>query len=165
MRILGIDPGTLVMGFGVIEAEEDKVSLVKFGVFKAKPSDPIGKRLKSFYNELLGIITCYKPDFIAIEQPFMAVNVKTALAIGRAQAVAILAAATKEIPTSEYTPTQIKQRVTDHGASTKDQIQEMVRLQLDLVEVPQPDDAADGLAVAICHLQEMHLNRLLSVGE
>jgi crossover junction endodeoxyribonuclease RuvC len=165
MRILGIDPGTIVMGYGIIESEEDKVSLVKFGVFKGQSRSPIGGRLIYFYNEILGVITRYQPDVMAIEQPFMAVNVKSALAIGRAQAVAILAAASREIPASEYTPAQIKQRVADHGASTKEQIQEMVRLQLGLAEVPQPDDAADALAVAICHLREMHLNSLLARGE
>ena len=92
----------------------------------------------------------------------MAKNARSALAIGRAQAIAILAAANSDLPSYEYTPTQVKQRVADYGASSKEQIQEMVRLQLELPQVPQPSDAADALAVAICHLQEIHLESLLS---
>ena len=99
---------------------------------------------------------------MVVEQPFIAKNARSALAIGRAQAVALLAAAGRGIPTYEYTPTQIKQRVANYGASSKEQIQEMVRLQLGLSEVPQPNDAADALAVAICHLREIHLSNLLA---
>jgi crossover junction endodeoxyribonuclease RuvC len=108
------------------------------------------------------IIMRHRPDVVAIEQPFIAKNVKSAMAIGRAQAIAILAAANERIPTYEYTPTQIKQKVANYGASSKEQIQEMVKLQLGLSEVPQPSDAADALAVAICHLRDMHLSELLS---
>ena len=114
------------------------------------------------YNQLLEIVSRYQPDVVAVEQPFIAKNVKSALAIGRAQAIALLAAAGRGIPTYEYTPTQIKQRVANYGASSKEQIQEMVRLQLGLSQVPHPSDAADALAVAICHLHEMHLSNLLA---
>lgn len=117
------------------------------------------------YRRLLEIISRYQPDAVAIEQPFMAKNVKAALAVGRAQAIAILAAAERSIPAYEYTPAQVKQKVTNYGASTKEQVQEMVKLQLDLAEVPQPNDAADALAVALCHLQETHLASLLAQGE
>jgi crossover junction endodeoxyribonuclease RuvC len=116
------------------------------------------------YHRLLEIISRHRPDAIAIEQPFMAKNVKAALAVGRAQAIAILAAADKGIPTFEYTPTQVKQRVTNYGASTKEQVQEMVKLQLNLTEVPQPNDAADALAVALCHLHETRIVSLLAQG-
>ena len=104
----------------------------------------------------------YQPDEVAVEQPFMANNAKSALAIGRAQAIAMLAAANKGIPTYEYTPTQIKQQVANYGASSKEQIQEMVKLQLGLSQIPQPNDAADALAVALCHLSEIHLSNLLA---
>jgi len=123
---------------------------------------PIGERLSYLYNELLEIIQRHQPDAVAVEQPFIAKNVRSALAIGRAQAIALLAAAGRGIPTYEYTPTQIKQRVANYGASSKEQIQEMVRLHLGLSEVPQPNDAADALAVAICHLREIHLSNLLA---
>jgi crossover junction endodeoxyribonuclease RuvC len=110
----------------------------------------------------LEVIVRYRPDVVAVEQPFVARNVKSALAVGRAQAVAILAAANCGIPVYEYTPAQVKQRVADYGASSKEQIQEMVKLQLGLSQIPEPSDAADALAVALCHLHETHLERLLA---
>jgi crossover junction endodeoxyribonuclease RuvC len=162
MRILGIDPGTVTMGYGVIESKEDKVALVECGALVSPARSPIGERLSYLYNGLLEVILRRQPDAAAIEQPFMAKNVQSALAIGRAQAVAILAAASSGIPSYEYTPTQVKQRVADYGASSKEQIQEMVRLQLGLAQLPEPSDAADALAVALCHLHEIHLESLLS---
>jgi len=165
MRILGIDPGTVVMGYGVIEAENDKTTMVNSGALTATERSPIGERLSFMYHRLLEIISRYQPDAVAIERPFMGKNVKAALAIGRAQAIAILAAADKGIPTFEYTPAQVKQRVTNYGASTKEQVQEMVKLQLGLAEAPRSSDAADALAVALCHLHETHIESLLAQGE
>jgi len=162
MRILGIDPGTVTMGYGVIETKEDEIALVDCGALVRPARSPIGERLSYLYDGLLEIISRCQPDAVAIEQPFVAKNVQSALAIGRAQAVAMLAAAQRGIPSYEYTPTQVKQRVANYGASSKEQIQEMVRLQLGLSEVPQPTDAADALAVAICHLRETHLESLLA---
>jgi len=162
MIILGIDPGTVTMGYGVIESKEDEITLVDCGALNSPVRSLIGERLSYFYGELLKIISRCQPNAVAIEQPFMAKNVKSALAVGRAQAVAILAAASKGIPTYEYTPAQVKQRVANYGASSKEQIQEMVKLQLGLPQVPQPNDAADALAVAICHLHEVHLDNLLA---
>ena len=150
------------MGYGAIESRDDEIALINCGALTAPARSPIGERLSYLYNQLLEIVARYQPDAVAIEQPFMAKNVKTALAIGRAQAIAILAATNKGIPTYEYTPTQIKQRVTNYGASSKEQIQEMVRLQLGLAQIPQPNDAADALAVALCHLSEIHLSHLLA---
>ena len=164
MKILGIDPGTRVMGYGVVESQEDDVALVAFGAISGSPQSPIGERLSHIYSELQQIIRQHRPDAVAVEQPFIAKNVRSALAIGRAQAIALLAAAANGIPSFEYTPAQVKQRVANYGASGKEQIQEMVRLQLGLAEVPQPDDAADALAVAICHVQEMHISSLLAGG-
>jgi crossover junction endodeoxyribonuclease RuvC len=162
MKILGIDPGTVVMGWGVIEGEDNDLALVDFGAITVPEKSPMGERLNRLYQELLKVVQRYKPDAVAVEQPFVAKNVRTALAIGRAQAIALLAAANQEIPAFEYTPAQVKQRVANYGASSKEQIQEMVRLQLGLAEVPQPNDAADALAVAICHAQEIHINSLLT---
>ena len=162
MRILGIDPGTIAMGYGVIETEEDRISLVDCGVLRNPERSPIGERLSYLYGELLKIISHCQPDAVAVEQPFMSKNVQSALAIGRAQAMAILAAANKGVPIYEYTPARIKLRVTNYGASSKEQIQEMVKLQLGLSEVPQPNDVADALAVALCHLSEIHLSDLLA---
>ena len=162
MRILGIDPGTITMGYGVIESRDDEIALIDCGALVSPERSPIGERLSYLYNELIEIIGRHQPDAVAVEQPFVSKNVRSALAIGRAQAVAILAAAGRGIPTYEYTPAQIKQRVANYGASSKEQIQEMVRLQLGLSQVPQPNDAADALAVAICHLREIHLSELLA---
>ena len=162
MRILGIDPGTISMGYGVIEANEDKITLVTCGALACQARSPIGERLSFLYHAISDIIAQYQPDTVAVEQPFVALNVKAALAIGKAQAIAILAAANRQIPVYEYTPAQVKQRVSNYGASSKEQIQEMVKLQLGLTEVPTPNDAADALAVAICHRQEMHLESLLT---
>lgn len=162
MIVLGIDPGTITMGYGVIKAEEDEVTLVDYGILHRSARSPIGQRLSYLYNELLKIILHHQPDAVAIEQPFMAKNVKSALTVGMAQAVAILAAANREIPTYQYTPTQVKQQVASYGASSKEQVQEMVRLQLGLSQIPQPSDAVDALAVAICHLRETYLDSLLA---
>ena len=162
MRILGIDPGTAIMGYGVIEGRGDEAVLIGCGTITPVLRSPIGERLSYLYHQLTEIVTRYQPDVVAIEQPFVAKNIKSALAISRAQAVAILVAANGNIPTCEYTPAQIKQRVANYGASSKEQVQEMVRLQLGLTEVPQPSDAADALAVALCHLGEVHLSQLLA---
>ena len=150
------------MGYGVIESNDDEITAIDYGALVSQKRFQIGERLNYFYGELRKIIQRHQPDVVVVEQPFVAKNVRTALAIGRAQAVALLAAAIDEIPSYEYTPAQIKQRVANYGASSKEQIQEMVRLQLGLTEVPQPDDAADALAVAICHLREVHLSNLLA---
>jgi len=165
MKILGIDPGTVIMGYGLIECEGSDIALVDYGAIAVPEKLKSGERLNYLFNELLKIIRRHKPDVLAIESPFVAKNVKSAMAIGRAQAIALLAAAREKIPTHEYPPAKVKQRVTSYGASSKEQVQEMVRLQLGLEEVPQPNDAADALAVALCHVQEMHINELTEQGE
>ncbi len=162
MKVLGIDPGTIKMGYGVVEGQGDRMSLVDCGALTSPERSPIGERLNYLYRELLEIVRHHRPDAMAVEQPFVAKNARSALAIGRAQAVALLAATGQGIPTYEYTPTRIKQQVANYGASSKEQVQEMVRLQLGLAEAPQPDDAADAVAVAICHLREVHVSNLLA---
>ena len=162
MRILGIDPGTLVMGYGIIDSQADDITLVCCNALTCSQRYPIAERLNHFFDKLSEVISSYQPDVVAVEQPFVAKNVKTALAIGKAQAVAMLAASQQGIPTYEYSPAQIKRVVANYGASSKEQIQEMVRLQLGLAQPPQPNDAADALAVAICHLREVHLQGILA---
>lgn len=162
MKILGIDPGTVVMGYGVIESNEDEITLIDCGALKSPPRTPAEKRLGFLYQRLLEIITHYKPDAVAVEQPFVSENVKSALAIGKAQAIAILAAVNNNLPIYEYSPAQVKRQVANYGTSSKAQIQEMVRLELGLSQAPEPPDAADALAVAICHIQASKLARLLS---
>jgi len=162
MIILGIDPGTVIMGYGIIDTREGEVALVDYGALDCPKRSSMGERLSFLYTELGKIIDRVRPDAVAVEQPFVAKNVKTALAIGKAQAVALLAAASGGVASFEYTPAQVKQRVANYGASSKEQIQEMVRIQFGLAEVPQPADAADALAVAICHWHEIRYNDLLA---
>jgi crossover junction endodeoxyribonuclease RuvC len=162
MKILGIDPGTVVMGWGIIESEGDAIALVGCGAIKVPERSAIGERLSLLYNGLIEIIQRHRPDCAAVEAPFVSQNVKSALAIGRAQAVALLAAANCRIPACEYPPARVKQMVASYGAGGKEQIQEMVRLQLGLAQAPQPTDASDALAVAICHVQETHLQNLIA---
>ena len=150
------------MGYGLIECEGNETAPVDYGAINVPDKLKSGERLKYLYNELLKVIKRHKPDTVAIETPFVAKNVRSALAIGRAQAIALLAAASQKIPTYEYSPAQVKLRVASYGASSKEQVQEMVRLQLGLEKAPQPNDAADALAVALCHVQEMQLNMILT---
>jgi len=161
MRILGIDPGTITVGYGIIDCEGDNISFVCCDALKCKQRSPIGERLCYIYDELCAVISRYHPDAVAVEQPFVDKNVRSALAIGKAQAIAILAAGKHNLPCFEYTPAQIKQGATNYGASSKEQVQQMVKLQLNLAEVPEPNDAADALAVAICHTREMHLKEII----
>jgi len=161
MRILGIDPGTINLGYGVVD-DEEQTCLVCCGVLNFSPKTPVEERLRSLYIKLSEIIAKHQPDEIAIEEPFVGRNIRSALAIGRAQAVAILAAANQGLPVYYYSPAEIKQRVTNYGRSDKEQIQEMVRIQLGLPQPPQPSDAADALAVALCHAQQSRFNRWLA---
>ncbi len=162
MKVLGIDPGTISMGYGIIDENGNAVTAKIYGAITAPPRSPIGERLCFIYDKLKKLVKLHHPDIVAVEQPFVAKNVKSALAIGRSQAIAILVAASQGIPVFEYTPAQVKQRVSNYGASSKEQIQEMVRLQLGLTKVPEPDDAADALAVALCHLSENRYSALLA---
>jgi crossover junction endodeoxyribonuclease RuvC len=161
MRILGIDPGTINLGYGVVDDEEE-VHMVDCGVIALSSRLPMEERLRSLYNELSKIISKHKPNEVAIEEPFIGNNVRSAFAIGRAQAMAILAAVNQGLPIYYYSPARIKKQITGYGQSDKQQVQEMVRVQLELSELPQPSDAADALAVAMCHIQQRHLNQWLS---
>jgi crossover junction endodeoxyribonuclease RuvC len=151
MLILGIDPGTVALGYGLIEAKDDQLRMLDCGVLRASHLKSIDRRLLQLYTSLIELLTRWKPDEVAIEAPFVARNVRSALAIGRAQAVAMLSAAVWNIPVYTYPPAKIKQMVANYGSSQKEQVGQMVRIQLGLKEVPQPSDAADALAVAICH--------------
>lgn len=165
MRVLGIDPGTLVVGYGVIDSRVDEMSLVCCDAISCSRQSPLEKRLSYLYDRLTEVISAYQPDAVAIEQPFVSRNVRTALAIGKAQAVAILAASQRGIPVYEYSPAQVKGVVADYGASPKEQVQKMVGLQLGMTQPPQSSDAADALAVAICHLREVHLKEMVAEQE
>jgi len=161
MRILGIDPGTINLGYGVVDSEGE-MHMVDCGILRLSPQTPVEERLRSLYAGLTKIIAEYRPNEVAIEEPFVGCNVKSAFSIGRAQAVAILAAANERLPIYYYSPAQVKQQITSYGQSDKEQVQEMVKIQLGLPQLPQPSDAADALAVAICHIQRSHFNQWLS---
>jgi len=149
------------MGFGVVDDGGETPSAIDFGAITASERSPIGERLLLLYQRLNEIVRRYHPEVLAVEQPFINKNPRSALAIGRAQAVAILVAAANGVAVHEYTPAQVKQRVASYGASSKEQVQEMVRLQLGLTEVPEPDDAADALAIALCHIGETRFGQLV----
>lgn len=162
--ILGIDPGTKLMGWGIIreKTDTDTAEVVAYGVFKANQKLTLSERLKIIFADLEKVIRNYKPDEMAVEEPFIAENPRTALMAGRAQGIALLAAGRHNIPAFQYSPALIRQRVTSFGGSDKVQVQEAIKLQLNLPEKPEPADASDALAVALCHLQESYLRKRLS---
>ncbi len=164
MRILGIDPGTIAMGYGLIEEDEEELAMLDFGVLTASRQMPQADRLYKLFRQLLELMARHQPDEVAIEEPFVARNPRSAMAIGRAQAVAMLAAANYSIPIYTYAPTKVKQAIADYGGSGKEQVQQMVQLHLGLSQIPQPHDAADALAVAMCHLRERCLIKLIAEG-
>lgn len=153
MRILGIDPGTGILGFGVvdIQAGGKGISMVDAGVVRTPPHTPHDERLEDIYDSLTEIIEATKPDVCSVERLFFAKNITTAMSVAEARGVAILVARQHKVPIFEYTPMQIKQTLTGYGKADKKQVQEMVRVQLGLREVPKPDDCADALAAAITH--------------
>lgn len=152
MRILGIDPGTGILGFGVVDVDKrGKVTLVDGGVIRTPVKQPDSDRLLTIYDELHEIITEHKPDTMSVEKLFFSQNVTTAMSVSQARGVVLLCGKQHKLELFEYTPQQIKQALTGYGKADKKQIQEMVRVVLGLNEVPKPDDAADALAAAICH--------------
>jgi crossover junction endodeoxyribonuclease RuvC len=151
MRILGIDPGTGILGFGVVDVKGTKITLVDAGVIRTPPHTPHDERLEEIFDGISEIVAATKPDAFAIEKLFFTRNITTAMTVAEARGVAILVARKAGLPIAEYTPPQIKQTLTGYGKADKKQVQEMVRLQLGLKEVPKPDDCADALAAAITH--------------
>jgi crossover junction endodeoxyribonuclease RuvC len=151
MRIIGIDPGTGILGFGVIDVRANTLTVVDAGVITTPAHTPLDERLEEIFDGLSGIVAETKPDVMSIEKLFFARNVTTAISVAHARGVAMLVGRKAKMPIAEYTPLQIKQTVTGYGKADKKQMQEMVRLQLGLKEVPKPDDAADALAAAITH--------------
>lgn len=151
MRILGIDPGTGILGFGVIESNGQKAQLVDAGVIRTPVKEDDAVRLETIYQELTDIIVASKPEVMSVEKLFFARNVTTAMTVAQARGVVLLCARLAGLPIFEYTPMQIKQAVAGYGKADKKQMQEMVRVLLKLQTVPQPDDAADALAAALTH--------------
>ena len=157
MRILGIDPGTIVTGYGVVEDSNGSLCLIDYGTITSWKKDPFPGRLKKIYDGLSEVIKKHKPGHVAVEKVFYGKNVKAAIKIGEGRGVAILCAAAAGVPVAEYSPTVIKKSVTGSGGAQKAQVQEMVRVILNLSECPEPLDASDALAIAICHCHRRKL--------
>lgn len=154
LRVVGIDPGMALLGYGIV-TDADTPRALAYGVVSTAAHLRPEQRLVSLYEELLRILQQWQPEVVALEQLFFARNVTTALAVGQARGVVLLLCGQLGIPVVEYTPAQVKQAIGGYGRAGKRQMQEMVRLLLQLPEIPQPDDAADALAIAICHLHHL----------
>lgn len=151
MRILGIDPGYAILGYGIVDIVGNKFSVVDYGAITTDSSMDMPSRLVKLFDGLTGLISTFKPDEAAIEELFFNSNAKTAILVGEARGVAVLACAKGNLKINEYTPLQIKQALVGYGRADKTQVQFMVKTMLNLKEVPKPDDTADALAAAICH--------------
>jgi crossover junction endodeoxyribonuclease RuvC len=166
MLVLGIDPGTATTGYGLVqESEYHQLEVVDFGVIVTPAGLAAEKRLLILYEQLSALILLHQPQSGAVEKLFFQRNVTTAIAVGQARGVVLLAMAQHSLSVGEYTPMEVKQAVVGYGGADKNQVQQMVRALLELKEIPRPDDAADALAVAICHLHSSRITDLQNAGE
>lgn len=163
MRVLGVDPGTAITGWGVVEGDGDNLALVSCGAIITTADAPLPQRLQAIYQGITAVVSQLQPETSALEELFFSKNAKTALSVGHGRGVVMLALANAHLPVVEYKPLEVKQAVTGYGGADKVQIQQMVKLLLHLDDIPRPDDAADALAVAICHLHSARLRRLEEV--
>ncbi len=161
MIILGVDPGTAITGYGIIQSDGDELGLIDYGVITTPADWSMPHRLEQIYRELTDLIAKHRPTDAVVEKLFFSKNVRTALSVGQARGVALLAAAQAHLLIHEYTPLEIKQAVVGYGRAEKIQIQQMVKMLLQLDFVPEPDDAADALAVAICHAHSARMVNLM----
>jgi crossover junction endodeoxyribonuclease RuvC len=161
MMVIGIDPGTATTGFGLVQEKEDgSLKVIDYGAIQTPPGIAMPERLLSLYERLKEILLLHHPDSGAVEKLFFQRNVTTAISVGQARGVALLALAQMNLPVMEYTPLEIKQAVAGYGGAGKQQVQQMVRALLEMDDIPRPDDAADALAVAICHLHSAGMRRI-----
>jgi crossover junction endodeoxyribonuclease RuvC len=160
MRVLGIDPGTVKMGFGIVEETTNQLKAVAYGVISVPARSLLEKKLLLIYRGLQEVIGKYHPEEVALEEPFVSENVRSAMSIGRAQAIAFLAASEKDLPIFRYSPSQVKLQATNYGGSSKEQVAEIVKIQLNLRDSIIAEDATDALAVAICHLNQCHIDKM-----
>ncbi len=152
MRVIGIDPGTAITGWGIVEFNNGTLKSIDFGYIKTTPEQSNAGRLKTIYEDLLAVIKDMTPDDMAIEMIFFNVNVKTALSVGQARGVCLLAAATAGLPTYEYNTSEVKSLIAGYGRSTKSEVATRVKELLHLEEIPKPDDVTDALAIAATHI-------------
>ncbi|MGO4546179.1 crossover junction endodeoxyribonuclease RuvC [Paenibacillus sp. 2TAB23] len=162
MRVLGIDPGYAIVGFGFIDKIGHKLTPVQYGAIQTEAHTPAEQRLLQVYESAGALMDKYKPDTVGVEKLFFNRNVTTAFDVAQARGAIILAAAQRGLPIGEYTPLQVKQAVVGYGKAEKKQVQEMVKMFLKLSAVPKPDDVADALAVAICHAHSFVLNHKIN---
>ena len=161
MLVIGIDPGTATTGYGLVrETPDGSLLVVDYGVIETPANLPMPQRLLSLHQRLSEIILLHRPDSGAVEKLFFQRNVRTAISVGQGRGVALLALAEAGLEVGEYTPLEVKQAVAGYGGADKNQMQHMVKALLNLEELPQPDDAADALAVAICHLHSARIQSL-----
>jgi crossover junction endodeoxyribonuclease RuvC len=153
LRVLGIDPGLARMGWGVVEKKGNALRALAYGTLETKAGKPLPERLTSIFGELRALLAKYRPDVAAMEELFFSRNAKTAIVVGQARGVSLLACGLARVPVAEYRPMEIKQAVTGWAGADKGQVQKMVKLLLGLAEIPRPDDTADALAIAITHAQ------------
>ena len=165
MKILGIDPGTATTGYGVVEDVDGSLKSLACGTIRTPAGQPLPQRLQSIYQGICELVAEWEPSAAAVEELFFSRNVRTAMSVGHARGVILLALAEAGLPIAEYTPLAIKQAVTGYGSADKAQMQDMVRMLLGLSEKPKPDDAADALAVAICHLNSAGLENRLNASQ
>ena len=164
MLVIGIDPGTATTGYGLVrEDERGNLEAVDYGVVTTPSDWDMPKRLLAIYEQLREIIQQHQPDSSAVEKLFFQTNVRTAMSVGQGRGAALIALASSELPFGEYTPLEIKQAVVGYGNADKNQVQQMVKILLNMEELPRPDDAADALAVAICHIHSTGRERLTEI--
>jgi len=159
--VLGIDPGTAITGYGLVREDDEGLALVDCGVITTPSDQRLPQRLQSIYQNLTDVIREHQPDTAAVEELFFSRNVRTALSVGHARGVALLALADAGLSIYEYKPLEVKQAIAGYGGADKRQVQEMVRLLLNLEHAPQPDDAADAVAVAVCHIHSARMAGLI----
>ena len=163
MIILGIDPGLATLGYGVIEADNQKRKLIQFGTLTTPAGQPMPQRLRAIFQGMNQLMDIYQPEDVAFEELFFSKNITTGMAVSAARGVALVAVAQRTENLYEYTPMQIKQAVTGYGGADKHQVQQMVKILLNMNEIARPDDAADALAVALTHANSMNMKKMFRI--
>ena len=162
MRVLGLDPGLGTTGYGLVDSDDQNLRPVCYGVITTRPKQELAQRLNDLHQQLTDLLVSFSPDVAVVEQLFFGNNSRTAIVVGQARGVILLAAAQNHLPIYEYTPMQIKQAITGYGQADKIQIQRMVSLLLGLDKIVRPDDAADALAIAICYHHSSRWDRIVN---
>jgi crossover junction endodeoxyribonuclease RuvC len=165
LRALGIDPGTAILGYGLLGHDGRDYECLDVGVLRTPSDVPLAQRLVQIHRELGALLDRLKPDHVAVEELFFTRNAKTAFAVGHARGVILLTVSERGLPVYEYTPSHVKQALVGYGAADKAQVQQFLKLLLHLEEIPKPDDAADALAVAVCHCNSYRLQALADRGQ